>query len=109
MKYRLFKEITGFEEAQEGNYVVSINRDNKIHVYEEMTGDVITLNECKGHDELKRTLEEMKARVVYVVEKKNDKFLIREHYGAVDTNLISNALLISAERDVAESYVRDYK
>ena len=108
MKYRLFKEITGFEEAQEGNYVVSINRDNKIHVYEEMTG-ITPLKECKGHDELKKTLEKMKAQVVYVVEKKNDKLLIREHYGAVDSYLISNALLISAERDVAESYVRDYK
>ena len=110
MKYRLLKEINGFEETEtKGKYIVSINKDNCIHIYEDVSDEVINFIECKGQEDLKRALEKTEANRVYVVEKRNDKLCIREHYGIVNADLVNNSLIVSVRREDAEAFIASYR
>ena len=109
MKSKLFKEITNYEDRknENGPFILTINKDRRMHVYTEVTDEVVETYTVKNQLDLMDKMKELRANVVYIVEKdKNGELFCYEQYGRIDSNLNDSVVMICRDRKIAEEYVK---
>ena len=132
MKSKLFKEITNYEDRknENGPFILTINKDRRMHVYTEVTDEVVETYTVKNQldlmDKMKelisdsdrtviivshstKTLTELCDKVLWLHEgliKKIGELFCYEQYGRIDSNLNDSVVMICRDRKIAEEYVK---